>query len=95
MAYRVVSAIKGKFLQWEEGYWFMPYAYGLTLYLFMTGVLINVKLLSSLTSVFSIIHFRTVWILAINTVVIQSESLEITQKNPQGTSIDIQCGVCC
>ena len=63
----------------------MPYFYGLTLYLFLVGVLVNIKLLSSSLSIFYIIHFRTVWMFVINELVIQSESLEISLKNPQGT----------
>ena len=95
MAQQVISAMKSQFLQWEDRYWFTPFAYGLATYLFLTGVLINIKLLSSSVSVFYIIHFRTVWMFVINSLVIRSESLEISQKNPQGTSINMQCGVCC
>ena len=89
-----ISAIKEKFLQWEDKYWLTSYAYGLVSYLCMTGSLINFKILSSSLSIFYITYFRTFWIFLINGFTIEAESLQISQKNPQSTTHHIQPGIC-
>ena len=86
--------MKQQFLEWEAKYWFTPYVYALVLYLLMTGMLINAKIIASSVGVYFALSIRVTPLFLLNTLVLQSQSLEISQKNPQGTHPLIQCGGC-
>ena len=72
----------------------MPYLYGLMCYSLGTGILTNAKILASVVSVYFTLSIRVTPIFLINAILINSLSLEINQKNPQGTHVSIQCGDC-
>ena len=78
--------MKQKFLEWEVKYWFTPYAYAFVLYLLMTGMLANAKIITSSLGIFFTLSIRVTPIFFINAIIINSLSLETNQKNPKRAS---------
>lgn len=87
--------MKQQFLDWEAKYWFTPYVYGFVLYLLLTAMLINAKIVATSLDIFYTLSVRVTPIICINGLVLISESLEMNQKDPQSNPKHIQSGGCC